>query len=298
VLAERASGSAWGTAAQASFWVALEQPGPWGRDAASESHLDPATGAALSAACADRGGRLALLRTPGRHADDHHRDGTRTAYLAWSGAGPWLVRARVRDPASLHAVLDAVAAGDQDAALAAVPEAALAEPVLLVCTNGRRDVCCAIRGRPIALEAAAFHPGRVWEASHTGGHRFAPTGVLLPHGQTLARLDARLATRVLDAADAGSLPPEVPGSWHDRGRSSLEPGAQAAEAFVREHISEPSLTALSTSGADGRYAVRHRDGRVWEVRCTRVTTGERRPESCGKADVDVADWQPEWSVGA
>ena len=41
-------------------------------------------------------------------------------------------------------------------ALAALPALARSpEPALLVCTNARRDVCCAVRGRPVALEAAA-----------------------------------------------------------------------------------------------------------------------------------------------
>ena len=77
------------------------------------------------------------------------------------------------------------------------------EPALLVCTNARRDVCCAVRGRPVALQAAAERPGQVWECSHTGGHRFAPTAVLLPHGQTWARLSTAQAVSALDAAARG-----------------------------------------------------------------------------------------------
>ena len=123
---------------------------------------------------------------------------------------------------------------------ASLPGAEPADPVLLVCTNGRRDVCCAIRGRPVALEAAARAPGRVWESSHTGGHRFAPTGVLLPHGAALARLDAGGCADVLAAASAGQLPAWALGPAHDRGRSALpapprRPSPSCAASSARPH---------------------------------------------------------------
>ncbi|GAB3436573.1 sucrase ferredoxin [Phycicoccus ginsengisoli] len=291
---DRADVSAYGTAARATFFLALEQPGPWGRDAATQSHLPADLGSRLAAACSDRGGRLSLLRRPGRHADEHH-DGRHTAYLAWCGADPWLVapwllEVTVEDPAALlGADLDALARGDRDAVAASLPGAVPTDPVLLVCTNGRRDVCCAVRGRPVAADAAALRPGRVWEASHTGGHRFAPTGVLLPHGATLARLDAGLAAAVLDEGGTGHLPAAVLGPSHDRGRSALAPDAQAAESHVRAEHAVTELAALVTEPVDdvaGRYAVRHRDGRAWVVQVDQHGAGELA-ESCGKAPVAI-----------
>lgn len=289
---DRADVSAYGTAARAGFFIALEQPGPWGRDAATESHLPAAVGRSLSDACSARGGRLSLIRRPGRHADAPHGS-AHTAYLAWAGASPWLLELSVTDPATLLDVdLDALARGDRDAVLATAPGAAPAEPVLLLCTNGRRDVCCAVRGRPVALQAAAAHPGRVWEASHTGGHRFAPTGVLLPHGATLARLDAHTSAAVLSEAARGHLPGAVLGPRHDRGRSPLPGPLQAAESFVRHRAGVTDLTALTVEVGDpdrDTYAVRHRDGRTWHVALDRHAH-EDLPESCGKTAVPVEDW--------
>jgi hypothetical protein len=289
---DRADVSAYGTAARATFFVALEQSGPWGRDAATESHLPAAVGRSLSQACSERGGRLSLIRRPGRHADDP-RTAEHAAYLAWSGDAPWLLELSVTDPATLLDLdLDALARGDRDAVLATARGAAAAEPILLLCTNGRRDVCCAVRGRPVALEAAAAHPGRVWEASHTGGHRFAPTGVLLPHGATLARLDAARSAAVLNGAVAGHLPASVLGPLHDRGRSPLAGAHQAAESFVRHLEGITDLTALAVHGpddSDGSYAVRHRDGRLWRVGVER-RAHEDLPESCGKTAVPVVHW--------
>jgi hypothetical protein len=121
--------------------------------------------------------------------------------------------------------------------------------------------------------------------------------VLLPHGATLARLDASLTVEVLDEAAEDRLPVRALGSQHDRGRSPLDPAAQAAESHVRAVVGEPSLTAFATV-ADGpagetslRLAVRHRDGRRWLVG---VRRGEAAalPESCGKPAVSVTVWDP------
>ena len=54
--------SAFGTAPEASFWVALEQPGPWGRDAFTESHLDAGLGEQLASTATAHGGRVGRPR--------------------------------------------------------------------------------------------------------------------------------------------------------------------------------------------------------------------------------------------
>ena len=285
--------STFGTAARAEFWLAVEQTGPWGRNAATESHLPADLGRQLDKECSRRGGRLSLLRAPGQHADAHHQGG-RTAYLAFAGLHPWLLVAREVTPGELASLdFDALAAGDREGVRTSLPRAVDAPPILLVCTNGRRDVCCALRGRPVALEAAAASPGRVWESSHTGGHRFAPTGVLLPFGATLARLDADLCAAVLGAARAGHLPARALGPRHDRGRSALAPAAQAAESWVRAEHGITELTALITSGpaGDGSCTVSHRDGRSWSVMLELSEGSSGLPESCGKAAVPVGEWR-------
>ena len=165
--------------------------------------------------------------------------GGRTAYLALAGPQPWLLRGPGPSPAALLEVdFDALAprgpgGGPSPASPAPLPPT----PVLLVCTNGRRDVCCAVRGRPVALDAAAAAPGRVWEASHTGGHRFAPTGVLLPHGATLARLDADAVRGGPRAARPRQAPRAHP-------RTPARPGPQRPGAGPRR---QPSPTCVTWS---------------------------------------------------
>lgn len=289
--------TAYGTAAPATFWVGLEQPGPWGRAALTQSRLPAEVGSRLGTACTSRGGRLALLRTPGDHPVQHGEDRPRQVYVAWTGAlgggGPagFLLGTRVARAEDLDALdVDALARGDEAAVRASLPGLDPAPPVLLVCTNGRRDVCCAVRGRPVALAGHAAHPGRVWECSHTGGHRFSPTGVLLPWGRTLARLSPDDVTTALVAADSGRLATTLLGPWHDRGTSGLPPQAQVAESAVRAALVDDDPSSLRVALVGDRVAeVTHRDGRRWRV-ALRVEESEPRRNSCGEAAVGARTW--------
>jgi len=301
VVWDNAQASALGTAPLAKFWVALEQNGPWGAQAATQSHLDPDLGRTLNQRCQDAGGRFLLIRRPGWHSDTPE-DTLRRIYLAGGLASrPWLLEADLDDPARLTRVdLDALRSGDIDAVKEALPELVHSPaPVLMICSNSRRDICCSVRGRPVALDAASRRPGQVWECSHTGGHRFAPTGVLLPQGQAFGRLSGASAVAAVDAAKRGEVPMELFGETYDRGRSHLIAPGQAAESMVRQEIQEPRLLALSTTASprpDQENAwecrVSHVDGRRWDVVAVRGPRGDDLPESCGKEP--VATWQ--WSV--
>lgn len=285
----------YGTAAPARFWVALEQSGPWGHNAATESHLSVDVGTALERACAEHGGRLSLLRRPGQHPDQH-RSG-HTVLVAWTGTQErpaFLLGGSVADPAELLQLdLDALGRGDAARVQASVAGLVVAAPALLVCTNGRRDVCCAVRGRPIAIAGHAAYPGRVWECSHTGGHRFAPTGVLLPWGRTIARLTIDGVSAALDASDSGLLARDLLGPRHDRGASALTSRHQVAESAVRELIGEVEPSALATSqpgdDEDGDVEVTHADGRSWQVALT-PTEGAPRHSSCHDTPVPARTW--------
>lgn len=265
-----------GSAPDAVAWVCLEQNGPWGAKAWTDSHLDAELGARIERLAGERGVRPCLVRRPGRHADP----GTateRAVLIAYTRpGGSWLLAGTVRSP---EALLDldwaAIAAGDLAAVRASAPGLTPTdEPVLLVCTNGTRDTCCARLGRPVALAAAAIDPDHVWEVTHTSGHRFAPTTVLMPAGVLHGRvLDA---TGLLATARRDQL---VLTGY--RGRSTYSAGAQVAEDLVRRTEGVLGLDDLEVVPEVDAWSVRHRDGRRWWVAVTSSTSGERQ-ESCGK----------------
>lgn len=277
-----------GTAPYAVSWVALEQNGPWGNRALTDSHLDPGTGRALEDLAAEHAARPLLIRAPGRHADDPtEHNPERHVLVAHTRPGAsWLLEGAVDTP---EAVLDldweALRDGDQERVRRSLPSLRPSrEPHLLVCTNGRRDVCCAVKGRPLALGVAERLPGRVWETTHTSGHRFAPTAVLLPPGTLHGHLDVASARELVDAADAGTT--MLAGS---RGRSTWPAPAQAAELAVREEHGVLELDALEvvdheqTGERSWVSTVRHGDGRTWRVRVEARESDVLRAESCGKA---------------
>lgn len=284
-----------GSAPQAIGWVALEQPGAWGAKAWRASGLDPVLGARLEEAATKHGLRPTLIRRPGRSSgpDRTAAEGRQVLVAHCRPGATWLLSGTVTDPAALLA-LDwaAVAAGDAGAVTASLPGlVAVTEPHLLVCANGKRDACCAIVGRPVAAAASLTHPDRVWEATHLGGHRFAPTAVVLPTGWTHGRLDEAGAADVLGAAAAGDVVLESA-----RGCSVWPPGGQVADLEVRRRvgaIAGDDITQVHPTGPqDGgvtSWLVHHRDGRRWQVTVSLRGSGRQRPESCGKPAVDLVE---------
>ncbi|MFI6447422.1 sucrase ferredoxin [Kitasatospora sp. NPDC050543] len=268
------------TAATATTWLLVEQSGPWGAKALTESHLDPELGRALDAACRGTGVRVALIRRPGRHADCLP-SARRAVIVAHTVPGrSWVRRTTVADPAQLLALdFGALGAGDHTGFGAGH----VGGPLALVCTNGRRDRCCALLGRPLAAELAVAGHSEVWEVTHLGGHRFSPTMLVLPYGYAYGRLTAESAKEVLAATAAGHMVPQF-----SRGCSGWDRPGQAAEQAVRLATGETRVDALTLAqrpAGERRWlvGVRHADGRAWEAEVTEGVSEPPRPESCGKA---------------
>ena len=144
-------------------------------------------------AAASFGGRVLLVRRPGRR-----EEGEPTAWFAVDTVrGTW-VRGTWRTSDDLLTAAQALgsplSASDEDA-----------RPMVLVCTHGVRDACCAVRGRPIVATLAKVFPDEVWECTHLGGHRFAGTLLSLPDGTCLGRLDTDTAAATVVALRGGSV---------------------------------------------------------------------------------------------
>lgn len=235
-----------GTAPVAVRWAALEYRGAWPQNV--ERHPDPHVSAFAARATA-AGWRFLLIRRPGRRV----LAGPNRLLLADTAATE--VRMLTVDAA---AELDAVALPAPDEPL---PGSPVADPPLLVCTHGRRDRCCALDGRALAAALVDAGEPNVWECSHLGGHRFAPTALVLPTGYVYGRLDPASAIAAGKAAALGEVEISL-----CRGRSTLSAAGQAAELAVRAVTGVRDVAALRvTEDAHGVLVSHVHDGRRWAV---------------------------------
>ena len=250
------------SAVRYSRFLLLEVPGPWGTSALEGRHLEAGTAQRLAGAAADSGTHVLLIRRAGRHPSAAPGTGT-SRPMAWALAdtspGVECVQwGTCHDPAELLS-LDLTAA---------LPDSATGPRRLaLVCTNGKRDQCCAVRGRPVAAAIAATG-WDTWECSHLGGHRFAATIMLLPTGDMFGWLDPESAVEVIRRFDAGQL-----AASHYRGRCGQSAPVQAAlhaaavrlGDFRRDAIRDSRASRLPAGGDADRWEVEiiHRaaDGR-------------------------------------
>jgi hypothetical protein len=139
------------------------------------------------------------------------------------------------------------------------PAKPAAHPLLLVCTHGKHDRCCARRGRPLyeALRERVEEDW-LWQVSHVGGDRFAGNLVCLPEGLYFGRVGPAEAPAVLDAYLDGRIRLDC-----YRGRSAYPFPAQAAERRIRDELGLAridELELIETEGGHDGWHVRFRAG--------------------------------------
>jgi hypothetical protein len=208
-----------GTAFPAARVLLIEQPGPWGRHALTESHLDPSVAQALIDRANRHGIRILTIRRPGRAAQASRRAWGLAdcrpgqAQLRWGTFGP--------DAELLDLTLDG-----SDGTPAS-------RPSYFVCAHSKHDACCALRGRPVAAALHEERPDQVWECSHANV-------LVLPDGLLYGRVLPYAAPEFVAAVDAG----EVIGALL-RGRVGLPSVAQAALAYAFDHLAIRDAKAIT-----------------------------------------------------
>ena len=222
-----------GTAPPARRFLLVEQPGPWGRLAMEQSGLDRTVGLALARACGAQATRPLLIRRPGRSEPPDRK----RWYLATTRVGHAELRTgTIGDDRELLDILDAVDVGE------GVGER-VDTPLYAVCTHGRHDACCAIKGRPVAAALADQLGDGAWEVSHLGGDRFAGNVLVLPWGLYYGRVSVANVGSLVQATDCGEVLPSL-----FRGRSTFVPAAQAAQAHARARSGDLRLFAHNPTG--------------------------------------------------
>ncbi|MEU5842632.1 sucrase ferredoxin [Rhodococcus sp. NPDC047139] len=254
-----------GTAPRGFVWVLIEYRGRWPIDGFEGLHLQAATKRlVLSAAKAARA-RILLVKRPGAR---RHDGPDRWAVLRHENSGAfrqqWGMWSRDEDLAQIATALGLSGARG-------------GPPVLLVCTHGRHDPCCAVRGRPVARALAERRPEQVWECTHVGGDRFAANVVIVPDGVYYGGLDAESSVATVEEYFSGRVHPD-----HLRGYTDLFPPQQAAVTAV--------LRRFGPAGR-GDYTIAEsvRDGDFWRIRiagrsphpeCVHVELHARRSPPC------------------
>ena len=118
-------------------------------------------------------------------------------------------------------------------------------PIYLVCTHGRHDACCALRGRAVAARLAEQRPDLVWECSHIGGDRFAPNVLVLPQGLYYGRVEPSRArprsSQPTSARRSSSISSEVV--------RRFGPAVQAAQHFARLANGSRAIADLDPLGS-------------------------------------------------
>ena len=238
-----------GTAPQTRRWLLLEHRGPWQIDALAGSQIAPDVLEVLTRTTQVQSARPLLIRRPGR---SEARSEQSWAVVYENGAVRW---GRWRWDEDLRDAADALAAtADEPADVPA--------PLLLVCAHGLHDVCCALRGRPVAAALALEWPEATWECSHVGGDRFAANLVVLPDGVYYGNLDAGSALPVVRAHLSGEVAVD-----HLRGMTRVPPAAQVAVAEVHRRYGPFAAGDVEVAAID------HASNGSWRIELT--TRGAR-----------------------
>jgi hypothetical protein len=255
-LSARSGERVFGTASTGEVWLLVEYPFAWGARAMESSALAPAIKEHFAALLkAIPRSRLLFVKQ-----DSVCREDFNLFVVRSRARSPYAVRLRLTDYKDLLGVNVArIAAGDSTEG-----GDLTREPLLLVCTHGKRDKCCAKFGNPLykSLRATGGAAG-VWQSSHVGGDRFAANLVCFPHGLFYARVSEAAGARVAAEYARGRIVLE-----NFRGRACFAHPVQAAEYFVR---AETGLVGLD----DLRLAGRGRAGALtWRVRFAAAADGK------------------------
>ena len=244
-----------GSATRAERWLLVELRGAWGRDAVADTDIP----AMVREMLGTYDGRVLLIRRPER------RDNGTTVISATAADGG-LGEARRLELGSLEELPGADLSSGTS----------VEDPVLLVCTHGRRDACCAARGVPVYEALKTFvGPSSLWQSSHQGGHRFAANLLSLPLGVQLGRVAPAQAQAAAALLAVGRIP-----LAHYRGRTLYEPRVQAAEVAVRRHLRLDAVEDLQLAGVSNGTVRFHTSAGEVEAH-VEAEPGLSIPASCG-----------------
>jgi len=291
----------YGTAVgEVRIWLALEYHRPWGAKALQESSLPPIAKEYLQSAEANIPHSRVQFIKQGDYPNETTQDPI--FYVALTELGnPRTYRFQLPTYEALADLdLHKIIAGH-----AHYDTYLHDEPLFLVCTNGKRDLCCAKWGLPVyqAFDGQVGH--QAWQTTHIGGHRYAATMVCLPHGICYGYLEPTDAAPLAEAYQHEEI-------WQlerYRGRTHYNGVTQAAEYFLRKETGEHGLNHfhwLDTIDIDTDLATESsKVQQQWQVKFTEPSLDNAQshlleisssmstaayPASCDKAPKPIAEY--------
>ncbi|MCZ6616874.1 MAG: hypothetical protein O7E57_01985 [Gammaproteobacteria bacterium] len=223
----------WGTAEEVDVWLLLEYKSSWAARTVTDNSLNEASKNWLertTRAVTEKGlkVRVQFIRQPEMERDS-------SCLMVAFDDRLWVYRGvgyEFLKEVDVVTTLDALTHAEL-----------VTEPQYFVCTNGRRDLCCARFGLPTYARLRERVGARVWQTSHLGGHRFAPNVLALPQGVLYGRVIPEEVDAFAALVEAGGL-----SFAHLRGRSRYPKLIQAAEAIA----AKPELKLLHVNDRQGR----------------------------------------------
>ena len=210
-----------GSAPEKTVWLLLEYTRPWGAKAFPESQLAGPVKAHLSAYLdSTPAANILFIRQPGRKSE-----GIAFFVAVTDEQRPRLYEFTLDSYDDLRA-LDFAAIVRREHR-----QTESDESLFLVCTNSKRDKCCAKLGIGIFKQLRQHTADRAWQCSHLGGHRFAPTSLFLPQGISYGRMEPGNVGAMVEAHRRGQLT-----LANLRGRVCYDQPTQAADFLLRTKL--------------------------------------------------------------
>ncbi|MEO0457431.1 MAG: sucrase ferredoxin [Cyanobacteria bacterium P01_A01_bin.114] len=217
-----------GTAPTVQCFVMIECPPPWGKTIDQAKYLpDTLRTMIADPQYARRGIRFYLIK------GDSTTDRRRPRLVIFQRPQGFTAGYRAYE-LRLHDLNEAAVQLAQYFASRSLPPKAeqLSTRDIFICTHGQYDACCSRYGYPFYRQAQQYlqthlqndrpnnrqapaAPVRLWQISHIGGHRFAPTLLTLPDGRYYGRLTLETFRLLLQShvQRPDQLSEELPGQW-------------------------------------------------------------------------------------
>jgi len=283
VTSQAASEPLYGTAPRTDFWILVEYNRPPGAKALQESTLPENIKAYLteSASALPNSKVLLIKQQPAQS------EGPIRLFLGRSSdQSPTLYRFELDSYEDILSVpiISVLTSFSEEGEYTGIPS------MYLVCTNGKRDICCARWGIPVYNTIQQVPGMHVWQTSHVGGHRFAPNVISLPYGIYYGRVTTEDIHETITTDQNEELDLK-----HYRGRAGYPAPAQAAEYFLRQESDQLEINSYSM------ISINEGEANTWDVVFRAQQSGDLHTvivetytaeykifESCAKPDKLVA----------